>query len=91
MAVAVPAASPLFSDLRTPHHRALLSRSTPAPLVLALASDQLGAQSLRRLLVGWIGHRVNRMAAIVLFAVERPFCESLWGATRGPACDTVRW
>ena len=23
------------------------------------------------------------MATVVLFAVERPFCESLWGATRG--------
>ena len=97
MAVAVPAASPLFSDLRTPHHRALLSMAgagvgiIAGTLDLALASDQLGAQALRRLLVGWIGHRVNRMAAIVLFAVERPFCESLWGATRGPACDTVRW
>ena len=48
MADAVPAASPLFSDL---------ARRLDRP-----------------------SGRVNRMATVVLFAVERPFCESLWGA-----------
>ena len=58
-------ASPLFSDPRTPHHWALLSMPgagvgmIAGTLVLALASDQLGAEALRSLLVGWIGHRAG--------------------------------
>ena len=58
-------ASPLLSDLRTPHHCALLSMPGAGveiiadTLVRALASDQLGAQALRSLLVGWIGHQAR--------------------------------
>jgi hypothetical protein len=58
-------ASPLFSDLRTPHHGALLSMAgagvgiIASTLVLALASDQLAAQALCSLLVGSIGHRAG--------------------------------
>ena len=60
MADAVPAAEPPGSDLRTPHAWALWAIAVAGlgiiagTLVLTLASDQLGTQGLRSLLVGWI-------------------------------------
>ena len=60
MANAVPAAEPPGSDLRTPHAWALWAIAVAGlgiiagTLVLTLASDQLGTQGLRSLLVGWI-------------------------------------
>ena len=65
VADAVPAGEPSVQDLRTPHHCALLSMACAGlgniagTLVLALPSDQLGAQAIRSLLVGWIGHRAG--------------------------------
>ena len=60
MADAVPAAEPLGSDLRTPHAWTLWAIAVAGigiiagTLVLTLASDQLGTEALRSLLVGWI-------------------------------------
>jgi len=60
VANAVPAAEPPGSDLRTPHAWALWAIVVAGlgiiagTLVLTLASDQLGTQGLRSLLVGWI-------------------------------------
>jgi hypothetical protein len=50
----------LHTTGRSSRLAALESRSWPAPRALALASDQLGAQALRSLLVGWIGHRARK-------------------------------
>jgi hypothetical protein len=74
VADAVPAGEPFVSDLRNPHHSALLSTAgagvgiMAGTLVLALASDQLGAQALRSLLVGWIGHRAGLIGWLPSFS-----------------------